>query len=107
MAGPLRLRSSQDFDCVGSGGLRTGDSSNYAANFGLWIWCLLEAFAHTGGRASITGIPAGGVNWKAPGGAGALGTSPVKVKPVMAPSISSISMAVMAPSFVTVRVRRG
>ena len=31
----------------------------------------------------------------------------MKVKLVMAPSISSISMAVMAPSFVTVRVMRG
>ena len=67
---------------------------------------MLRSGAYTGGRALTTGTPAGGVKRKAPAGMGALGCSPVKVKRVSAPSVSSISMAVMVPSAVTVSVRR-
>jgi len=63
-------------------------------NMGLWFRC---CFAHTGGGASITGTPAGALKRIAPGGTGAFGTSPAKVKPVIAPSTSSISIAAMAP----------
>ena len=59
-----------------------------------------------GARASTTGTPGGGVKRKVAGGMGALGCSPVKVKRVTAPSVSWISIAVMVPSAVTVRVRR-
>ena len=68
---------------------------------------LVPCFSHTGGKASITGTPFGAVKWNASGGTGAFGISPVNVKLVMAPSISSISMAVIAPSLVTVSVIRG
>ncbi len=53
--------------------------------------------SHTGGSASTTGTPGGGVKWKVSTGMGALGNSPVKVKRVRAPSASSISMPVIAP----------
>ena len=54
----------------------------------------------------MTGMPAGGVKRKVEGGIATLGCSPVKVKRVMAPSVSWISIPVMMPSGVTVRVRR-